>query len=194
MSKKITSEGTKTNDNESEDHQWSVSYLKDQFENESDRAAVILASALLDDALTTLLRTHLVPCSSSSDSLFDNTNSPLSNFSSKIDMANRLGLISTQLTRDIHLVRKIRNSFAHDVFGCDFEDGSVKNRVRELMKSMTLANYATKRDNSEHLKGTRGNFLSCTFFILWFLNDSIRDVNQLREPNSETFLYDVDSH
>ena len=178
---------------ENNEHQWTATYLRDQFHKESDRAAVILSASLLDEALTTLIRTFLIPCSSAKDVLFEEATSPLSNFSSKIDLAHRLGLISSKLSRDIHLIRKIRNSFAHDVFGCDFENGSVKARVLELRKSIVFADHSLK--NSKELvpryDGTRGEFLLCVFYILWFVNDLIQKTIHLPETKQESFLYEV---
>ncbi|MES2836898.1 MAG: hypothetical protein V4667_05205 [Bacteroidota bacterium] len=181
-----------SDNSESESHQWTAIFLRDQFQKESDRAAVILTASLLDEALTSLIRSFLVPCSSAKDTIFEEVNSPLANFSSKIDMANRLGLISNKLTRDIHLIRKIRNSFAHDVFGCDFENGSVKGRVLELKKSMMYANHTLKSEEMALLyPGTRGEFLLCTFFILWHLNNLIEDNTHLKEAKEEDFLYKI---
>lgn len=58
--------------------------LQVEFEKESDRACVILGAALLDSALETVLRAHLVPSPGTSDSLFDTPNAPLSSFSARI--------------------------------------------------------------------------------------------------------------
>lgn len=192
MTQHSTEEKSKSKQNKS-DHQWTTGFLRDQFLKESDRAAVILSASLLDEALTTLIRTFLVPCSSAKDILFEDATSALANFSSKIDMSHRLGLISSKLTRDIHLVRRIRNSFAHDVFGCDFDNGSVKGRVMELKKSIIIVDHLNKTDKDlvAFLKGTRGEFLHCVFFILWHLNELIQKNTHLREMIEEGFLYKV---
>jgi DNA-binding MltR family transcriptional regulator len=175
-----------------EAHQWTSTFLRDQFQKESDRAAVILTASLLDETLGTLIRTFLIPCSTPKDLLFEDATSPLSTFSAKIDMAHRLGLISSKLTRDIHLIRKIRNSFAHDIFGCDFANGSVRSRVLELKKSIVIVDHFSKQpDVADHLKGTRGEFLYCSYFILTYLNDLIQLNNHLSEKSSEPFLYTV---
>ena len=104
-------------------YQKQFQYLKEQFQKESDRAAVILVVSILEENLETLLRSYFVPIPSASDSLFDSVSGPLSNFSAKIDMVYRLGLISGKFARDLHIVRRIRNSFAHDIYGCSFENG-----------------------------------------------------------------------
>jgi hypothetical protein len=66
---------------------------------------------------TRLLRTFLIPCNTSEDPLFDGANAPLSTFNARIEMAYRLGVIDATFSRNLHLVRKIRNDFAHNVTG-----------------------------------------------------------------------------
>jgi DNA-binding MltR family transcriptional regulator len=42
-------------------------------------------------------------------------NGPLSSFSARIDLLMAFGDISDKAYKDLHLIRKIRNSFAHDL-------------------------------------------------------------------------------
>lgn len=42
-------------------------------------------------------------------------NGPLSSFSARIDILMGFGFISRDVYKDLHLVRKIRNRFAHDL-------------------------------------------------------------------------------
>lgn len=79
-----------------------------EFEKESDRASVILSVAMLDRALETILKTRLVPIGSPDDDLLDGAYVPLASFSARIDLAHRIGLISTIFCRDLHIIRKIR--------------------------------------------------------------------------------------
>src|SRR2546422_8611501 len=88
----------------------------DEFKGESDRAAVILGAAKLDATLGQILDRHLRPSLSSSDELLDG-DSPLSTFSARIAVCYRLGLISSEFAKTLHQVRKIRNSFAHELSG-----------------------------------------------------------------------------
>lgn len=103
-----------------------------EFVTESDRAAVILGAAKLDLQLYQLLFKVLLPNASSRDDLLDGEG-PLSMFSAKINMSYRLGLIDSHLARSLHLIRKIRNAFAHEVEGCKLESGSHKERVKQLI-------------------------------------------------------------
>ncbi len=104
----------------------------DEFKNESDRAAVILGAAKLDFLLYQLLYKVLAPNAGSRDELLDG-DAPLSTFRSRISIAYRLGLISSDLVRALNLIRKIRNDFAHELTGCKLDSGSHKDRVYELI-------------------------------------------------------------
>jgi len=100
--------------------------------NEEDRATVILVAAKLDLILYQILQKHLIPVPGSKDELLEN-DGPLSTFSAKINMAYRLGLIDNSFSRSLHLIRKIRNNFAHEVEGCTLDSGAHRDRVRELI-------------------------------------------------------------
>ncbi len=119
-----------------------------EFKKESDRAAVILGASKLDQILGMILTKHLIPCPTSCDDLFEN-NGPLGTFSSKINMCFRLGLIDSELCRAIHLTRKIRNSFAHEVYGAKLDSGSHKDRIKSLVANIK---------NSKHFTWLKGYF------------------------------------
>lgn len=168
---------------------WNIEYLVNEFGKESDRAAVILVTSLIDQTLTDLLKLYLLP--SSSDEVFDGINSPLANFSSKINFAHRIGLISAKFNRDLHMIRKIRNQFAHNVFGCDFKDGSVKQRIDLINKSFNDKEYFfNKKEFKEYQKSHKGLFLAITMLMLFELNEKSVEVNPSEEALLETFYAD----
>ena len=103
-----------------------------EFRDESDRAAVVLGAAKLDLLLYQLLQRFFRPSTSRSDEILDG-DSPLGTFSSKITVAHRLYLIDDDLCRALHLVRKIRNAFAHEIRGVSLENGAHRDRIRELV-------------------------------------------------------------
>ena len=100
--------------------------------SEEDRATVILVAAKLDLLLYQILQKHLIPVPGSKDELLEN-DGPLSTFSAKINMTYRLGLIDNLFSRSLHLIRKIRNNFAHEIEGCTLNSGAHRDRVRELI-------------------------------------------------------------
>jgi len=139
---------------------------------------VILAAALLDSALETLLKTKLISSSVAEDPLFDGTNAPLATFSSRIEMAHRVGIIDPGFARGLHLVRRIRNDFAHNVAGCSFTDSAVMSRLTELRRASCLPARALDiRKN--YPDGPRGDFQMIVGFMQWMLRSVIEDVEPL---------------
>lgn len=104
----------------------------DEFKSESDRAAVILGASQLDLLLYQLLEGFLHPNPSGKDELLEG-DGPLSTFSARINICYRLGLIDAEFSRALHLVRRIRNSFAHEVSGVSLGAGSHRDRIKELI-------------------------------------------------------------
>jgi len=103
-----------------------------EFASESDRASAVLGAAKIDDILMRILNSRLVPpVDTKSDELLA-ANGPLGTMSARIDMVYRLGLISEDFRRSLHLIRKIRNTFAHNLEGCSFALSSVKSQTNAL--------------------------------------------------------------
>jgi DNA-binding MltR family transcriptional regulator len=166
--------------------------LHDEFAKESDRAAVILAASVADELLRGLLMARLVAVTSSNDELFDGANAPLGTLSARIEMAYRLGLISVKFARDLHLVRKIRNDFAHNIHGCSFDDVRIKSRVRELSNSHGIISRSPHRFQTE--PSTRDAFLQAASWMVFYLNAQIQETTALPTAAEEwgySFAYSV---
>ena len=91
--------------------------LQDELEKStSDRSCVIVAAAYIDELLGCLFRYFLTsPSSEKEDKELFSGYGPLSTFNSKIVLSYRLGLISNYEYKTLDFIRKIRNSFAHDI-------------------------------------------------------------------------------
>lgn len=97
---------------------------------ETDRAAALLGAAYVDNYLTDMFRVKLHE--DAPRKLFEDRG-PLWAFANKIDLAYGLGWLSTDVWADLHVVRKIRNDFAHKPdhllsFGAD----SIRDRTANL--------------------------------------------------------------
>jgi hypothetical protein len=139
-------------------------FFENEAKTESERAVAIISVSVLDEALTGLLKAALLPCSTGTDALFDGAYAPLGSFSAKIEFACRLGLISAGVAQSLHLIRKIRNDFAHDIGSCSFEQASVRGRVRELS---TLNQVAKPERRAQFPVGTFGDFQTAVSLIWW---------------------------
>ncbi|MBX3009732.1 MAG: DUF4145 domain-containing protein [Melioribacteraceae bacterium] len=157
-------------------------FFKNQIEGESDRATVIITSSILDQALESVLRNYLVQLNSTDDPLFDSAYAPLSNFSAKIDLAFRIGLLPPNFAKALHLIRKIRNDFAHNVSACTFNEPQVRNRVLELNKTIGVTNLLSgKLKNFQ--PGVRGDFEMNSSLLIWMIWADAERIQALKTPD-----------
>ena len=111
------------------------------FRSESDRACAVLGAALLDARLESLYNRRL-RCSKSE---LLSGSGPIGAFSARIRLAHALAWISDDVQHDLHVMRSIRNEFAHN---CDhelsFANQSITDKCRNLRTAQVLA------DANEH--------------------------------------------
>jgi DNA-binding MltR family transcriptional regulator len=93
--------------------------------NETDRGAVLMSAAYLDDKLRELIEKRLVQDKKIARRAFD-VNGALGSFSSRIDFAYLLGIIPRNAQRDLHTIRAIRNRFAHHASPLSYDDEKVR--------------------------------------------------------------------
>lgn len=104
----------------------------EEFQAESDRACSVLGAAFLDEHLRALLEAFFVDHPERIQNLFKDAAGPLASFSSRINMAYALGFLAPNELRDLDLIRKIRNVFAHELHDVTFVSPSVASRCAEL--------------------------------------------------------------
>ena len=98
----------------------------------SDRAAGIVATTLLENSLDGVLVYMFVNSEASLLKEIFSENGPLATFSAKIRLAFALGLVTAEGRHDLDIVRKVRNSFAHDIGGNTFESITIRDRCLSL--------------------------------------------------------------
>jgi len=104
-----------------------------EFNNESPRGVVIISAVFFDTQLQNLLENHLKKDRSVIKNLFSNNiNGPLSSLSAKIKTSYVLGLITKEIYHDLEIIRKIRNKFAHEIFGMSFQNEEIVKLSNEL--------------------------------------------------------------
>lgn len=152
---------------------------------ESDRSAAIVAAAMLDDALKCLLTRRLVPAVSRERSIVEGANAPLATFSARIDACHQLGLVSRQLARDLHLIRKIRNHFAHNALVAGFDARPVRDWVNALAQASDMNNRNPTARAACGPPGPRGDYLAITSWILYDLHRQADSIDALAERGPE---------
>ncbi len=96
----------------------------DELNRETDRGLPLVATSLIDHLLQETLRAFF--CENKSVAfLIDDGNAPLGTFSARIHACYALGLIDEFEWREVTLLRKVRNLFAHSKHGFDFQDATV---------------------------------------------------------------------
>jgi DNA-binding MltR family transcriptional regulator len=150
-----------------------------EFKGESDRAAVILGAAKLDLMLNQILLKVLFPNASSQDDLFDQDR-PLSSFAAKINLCHRLGIIDSECSRALHMIRKIRNDFAHEVSGCSLNTGSHRDRVKELAAPLGI--YTIFEDAKRVFFGDESSYSADFRTALAIVSIQLEDILSCVEP------------
>jgi hypothetical protein len=89
-------------------------------ERSSDRAVAIIAAVILEQYITAAIRRRWCNNSKVAEAML-RVDGALGNLGPKIDLAHLMGLISVDGHKDMTLIKKIRNRFAHylDVDTCD---------------------------------------------------------------------------
>ena len=95
---------------------------------ETDRGAVLVAAAYLDDAIEVLLRARLLPEKKVLDQLLGDRVPTRA----KDNLAYALGLVGQEVRQDLKLIREIRNEFAHSHRHVSFSQAEIKNKCYKL--------------------------------------------------------------
>ena len=105
--------------------------LDAEFAGASDRAAAIVAAAMLDDTLRRLLEAGLVVERPGGMDPFA-PGQELGSFMSRVKLSFLMGLIDESERKRLTLVAKIRNEFAHVTEDVRFSTERIADRCREL--------------------------------------------------------------
>ncbi len=144
---------------------------------ESDRGSVLMAAAFIEDKLGCLLELYFIENEKVCKQLL-NGNGALATFSSKIDLTFLLGLIPKNIFNDLHILRKIRNDFAHTASKISFETPSIKDRTKALS---TLSKELLRDD-------TKAYFMRSMTTILTAINTKMESFERCSTPED----FDID--
>jgi hypothetical protein len=134
-----------------------VAAFLDELKSQTDRGTAVIAAAVLDDLLEILLTARFIELGSDRhDGLFKRTGAPLSTFSSKIEIGFAIGVFSNEARLAMHLIREVRNEFAHRIEQISFDhpdvatkiEGRILPQVRKLGKrnrDMFIDSFSAKR-------------------------------------------------
>lgn len=122
-----------------------------EIEEQSDRAAAILAVSFLEDRFTSLLKLWFADEPSVIRNMLGG-HGPLGTFAAKIDMGLLLGIIEKKRHTELHLIRKIRNEFAHGIENLTFDTNVIRAKCAAF--SVPHQDDVASSDELEVLKNT----------------------------------------
>lgn len=157
-----------------------VNKVLDEMQNESDRSAAILLGAELDDTLGQILEKHLLPPRDKKD-----LGAIGKTFYARIELTSRLGLVHPLFHRELHLIKDVRNAFAHKKLGITFDDTEVQVITSKLAfpraGDLVIHAIATTQPEMASLlnHNSRDRFIFSGAILLHQLNSILEQVSQV---------------
>jgi DNA-binding MltR family transcriptional regulator len=98
---------------------------------QEDQAMVLSLATFLEDTLGRLLIAYFRTCKATKD-LVEGFNAPLGTFGSRIKAVYAFGLVTDEQFKDMEVLRKIRNQFAHNWEGVTLEQNTIQSLIGQL--------------------------------------------------------------
>jgi DNA-binding MltR family transcriptional regulator len=109
-----------------------INKIMDKLLDKDDLHIAIIAVSIVEAHLQKLIVSRLQRTDADfTNRLFENRG-PLSDFNSKILVAEAFGLLTRPLADELHILRAIRNTFAHAKMPLSFDLEPVKSEIRRL--------------------------------------------------------------
>ena len=150
----------------------------------SDRACAVLAGAVLDDRIKSLLFSYLLPPMNEKEDRLLGRSGTIESFSSRIELAYRSALISIEVRRALDWVRDIRNYAAHEQ-GFMFENDQIKDRVANIIGALQNIEKLPLKTLADHYGDTsKGKFVASVVILSFVLEFEARESGRTRhQPN-----------
>jgi hypothetical protein len=150
-----------------------------------DRVAAIVSGTLCEQSLEIAIVTHLIALQERERlEIFEGEGAPLGTFASRITMAYGLGIIGPSAKRDLGIIKKVRNAFAHAKGHLDFDTPAIVAACSKL----NLPNVTSVWDDEVLLAPTNSKeqYLQTAKALTLYLTSANPDLGPRR--------YDVDHH
>lgn len=129
----------------------------------NDKGMVLIASSVIEDALTEIIKARLIDSLSVTDALFSGEGSPLSTFSAKVELAYRIGAINEIHRKTLTVFRRLRNDFAHNAEFVSLASPLVADRVNAIFatqQNVTDAIQQVAKDGGKDPLNVRQKFIA----------------------------------
>lgn len=138
-------------------------------ERNQERASAVVVAAYLSQELENLLRQFFVDDRAVADKLLSGLG-PLASFSACLETAFAAGLISEREHKNLDLIRKIRNSFAHNPDErLSFEAPEIRSRCLELEVPQAVGDIFFSDGKVFSTDQPRERFIVTSFYLLLVL-------------------------
>ena len=99
-----------------------------------DRAAALVATTMVEQALETAILSHFINLSESerSELFWSDKDAPLASFSSRIRIGYALGVFGPRVRDELTCIRNIRNVFAHSIAHITFDSNEIRPACDQL--------------------------------------------------------------
>jgi DNA-binding MltR family transcriptional regulator len=155
--------------------------ILDKLEHESDRGAVLITAAWVDDALKEYLRSHLIDDSIVVDKLLG-LDRPLGTFSSRITLCYCMGFIGPQIRSDLDVIRDVRNDFAHVRSEISFSTDSIRDRSLNLKTLEVFHQFTVTQVTDPKLAFVLSGFTLVRYFL-----EMTRPSNRAKDSKDEGY-------
>lgn len=146
----------------------------------SDRACAVLAGAVLDDKLKSLLLGYLLPPSNRKDDRLLGRNGSINSFSARIQLAHRLGLVSEEVREALDWLRDVRNDAAHQQ-DFHFDQNENKDRIKNIADTLRTQQRLPAKLLAEYGATAKGSFVASVSLLVLVLELEIGESGQTRQ-------------
>jgi hypothetical protein len=152
--------------------------LVKEIESQTDRGAAIVGAAWLEEELSAAIQSFLHHDPKASQRLFGRSGA-ISTFSAKIDLARVLGMCTAAIASDLHIIREVRNEFAHSVLSKEnnalsFGTPSLKDRCLGLQ---CISHEAITEPRHAFIRACA--VLNADFYMHRFFGQKVQDGGQV---------------
>jgi len=119
---------------------------------QDDRAMVLSLSTFIEDTLGRLLIAYFRDCKATKE-LVEGFSAPLGTFGSRTKAAYAFGLVTEEQYKDMEILRKVRNQFAHNWEGVSLSRNDIQALIGQL-SGYTVDHKEIKGGNREKMLGT----------------------------------------
>jgi DNA-binding MltR family transcriptional regulator len=131
--------------------------------NAHDRTAAIILGSHVEMYLNELLIAYLP---NAKPEIFSQPNGPLTDFYAKNHLAFAMGIIPEALLKDLEVVRRVRNAFAHAPAPMRFSDAPITNECQKMSSHSFHFKEKANEYPEDFLKSERENFYNSAFQVI----------------------------